>query len=51
VRELLSKNKDIGIPLIWESIREKKVLKSIEKKEIKEFFGIKKGEVYKDLKE
>jgi hypothetical protein len=51
VRELLSKNKDIGIPLIWESIREKKVLKSIEEKYVKEFFGIKKGEVYKDLKE
>jgi hypothetical protein len=50
VRELLSKNKDIGIPLIWEKIKERKVLKLIEEKEIKEFFGIKKDEVHKDLK-
>jgi hypothetical protein len=51
VRELLSKNKKIGIPLIWGKIRERKVIRLIEEEEIKEFFGIKKGEAYKDLKE
>jgi hypothetical protein len=50
VRELLSKNKDTGIPLIWEKIKERKVLRVIEESEIRDFFGIKKDEVHKDLK-
>lgn len=50
VRELLTKNKDIGIPNIWEPIRDRNVLRKTEEREIKEFFGIKEGEVYKDLK-
>jgi hypothetical protein len=36
--------------LIWEQVRNREGLKQIKKKEIKEFFAIKKDEVYKDLK-
>ncbi|KKP92277.1 MAG: hypothetical protein UR96_C0017G0009 [candidate division WS6 bacterium GW2011_GWC1_36_11] len=50
VRELLSKNKEIGIPLIWNKIKEKKALRLVTEEEIKEFFGIEVNEVYKDLK-
>ena len=50
VRELLSKNEDIGIPLIWNEIRRKEALRTIEDSEIKEFFEIRENEVYKDLK-
>lgn len=50
VRELLSKNEDIGIPYIWNEIREKKALRIVKEREIREFFEIGKNEVYKDLK-
>jgi hypothetical protein len=50
VRGLLSRNKDRGIPLIWEQVRDREGLKEIKEKEIKKFFAIKKDEVYKDLK-
>lgn len=50
VRKLLSKNEDIGIPLIWEEIKMKKALKTITERDIRVFFGIKDGEVHKALK-
>jgi hypothetical protein len=50
VRELITENEKIGIPLIWNVIAKKEKLTTIDEIEIKKFFGIKKGEVYKDLK-
>jgi len=50
VRELLTQNEDIGIPFIWEKIRDKKALNKLKERDIKTFFGIEKDGVYKALK-
>lgn len=50
VRELLKQNEGIGIPLIWEKIRDKKVLEELTDNNIKEILGIGEDGVYKDLK-
>lgn len=50
VKELLSQNEEIGIPIIWKEIKEKKALRTIAMEEIREFFEIEENEVYKDLK-
>lgn len=50
VRELLTQNEHIGIPIIWNEIKNKKALIEYSSNDIRELLGIEEGEVYKDLK-
>jgi hypothetical protein len=50
VRKLLAQNKKKGIDILWNEIKNKNPLQKVSTSEIRNFLGIKKDEVYKDLK-
>lgn len=50
VRRLLTANKHIGIDQIWSKLSERTKITQLEEKPVRNFFGLKKGEVHKYLK-